>query len=132
MKKLTLVALILIAAFAFAQKDKEAPKNDPWAGKWKFDAAQSKLHVPPAREEIITAEPTGADHMTVKYTISGTAADGSAINESYDGKADGQPYPLMVNGKEVAKISYHRDSVHQYSSKSNSADGGAATGLIVL
>src|SRR5262245_10682476 len=104
MKKLALFALILIGALAFAQKD-EAAKTDPWAGTWKFDASQSKLHAPPAREEIVTSESTGPDHMTVKYSIRGTAADGSAIDESYDGKADGNPYPLMVNGKEAAKIS---------------------------
>jgi len=132
MKKLTLVPLILIAALAFAQKDKEASKSDPWAGTWKFDAEQSKLHVPPAREEIITAEPTGADHMTVKYTIQGTAADGSAINESYEGRADGKPYPLIVDGKEAGKIIYHRDSVNQYSSESTALGGGKATGTIVL
>jgi hypothetical protein len=132
MKKPILVTLLLIAALAFAQKDKEESKSDPWAGSWKFDAAQSKLHVPPAREEIITAEPTGADHMTVKYTIHGTAADGSAINESYEGRADGTPYPLIVDGKEVAKIIYHRDSVNQYSSQSTAMGGGTATGTIIL
>jgi hypothetical protein len=134
MKKLTLIPLILIAALAFAQKDKdkETAKSDPWAGTWKFDAAQSKLHVPPAQEEIIIAEPTGADHMTVKYTIKGTAADGSAINESFDGRADGTPYPLIVDGKEVGKIIYRRDSVNQYSSESTALGGGKATGTIVL
>jgi len=130
MKKLILIPLILIAALAFAQKDKET--SDPWAGRWKFDAAQSKLHVPPAREEIIIAEPTGPDHMTVKYTIQGTAADGSAINESFEGRADGKPYPLIVDGKEVGKIVYHRDSVNQYSSQSTAVGGGTATGTIIL
>ena len=131
MKKLMFVALALTGALAFAQKDKGAP-SDPWAGNWKFDAGQSKLHGPPATEETIAAEPTGPDHMTVRYTVHGTAADGTAINQSYDGKADGKPYPLIVNGKEVAKISYYRDSVNQYSSQSTGADGGTGTGTIIL
>jgi len=132
MKKLILIPLILIAALAFAQKDKDKETSDPWAGRWKFDAAQSKLHVPPAREEIIIAEPTGPDHMTVKYTIQGTAADGSAINERFEGRADGKPYPLIVDGKEAGKIIYHRDSVNQYSSQSTAVGGGTATGTIIL
>src|SRR5262245_13878604 len=132
MKKLTVLVLIVAGTLAFGQKDNGSPKNDPWAGKWKFDAEQSKLHAPPAKEEIVTAEPTGADHMTVKYTISGTAADGSAISEIYDGRADGTPYPLIVDGKEVAKIIYHRDSVNQYSSESTSEGGGTATGRVTL
>jgi hypothetical protein len=132
MKKLTILALMLTGALAFAQKEEAAPKSDPWAGTWKFDAAQSKLHVPPAKEEFVTSEPTGPDHMTVKYTIRGTAADGAAIHESYDGKADGKPYPLIVDGKESAKISYYRDSAYQYSSHSIGADGGAGTGTVTL
>src|SRR5262244_2000039 len=101
MKKLTFLALVLVTAFAFAQKDKNkaAPTPDPWAGTWKFDAAQSKLNAPAPREATITSYSTGADHMTVRYDVRGVGADGIAMNQSYAGKADGKAYPLMANGQ---------------------------------
>ncbi len=132
MKKLAVFALILVGALAFAQKDKAASTSDPWAGTWKFDAAQSKLHNPAPREETVTSAPTGADHMTVRYDIRGKAADGRAINESYDGKADGKAYPLIVDGKETARISYTRDSDHQYTGQSTGADASTSTSVVTL
>jgi hypothetical protein len=126
MKKLTLLALVLTGALAFAQA------ADPWAGTWKFDAAKSKLNGPAPKEEIVTSQATGPDRLTVKYSISGTAADGTAINQTYDGKADGQPYPMVAGGQEVAKITYFRDSVNQYSSHGISSDGTTTTGTVTL
>src|SRR5262249_25843879 len=86
MKKLTLLALVLTGALAFAQA------ADPWAGTWKFDAAKSKLHGPAPKEETVTSQGTGPGRDIVKYSIRGTAADGTPIDESFDGKSDGQPY----------------------------------------
>lgn len=139
MKKLMFLAVVLIGAaavaqnFAFAQyKDKGPAKSDPWAGSWKFDAAKSKLHGPAPKEETVTSQPNGPDGNTIKYAISGTSADGKPISESYDGKSDGQPYPFIANGQEVAKISYHKDSDHQYSSKGTGADGSTSAGTVTL
>jgi len=129
MKKVSLFAFALIGVFtvAFGQGS-----SDPWAGTWKFDAAKSKLHGPAPKEETVTSQAAGAGGQTVKYSIQGTAADGSAMTESYDGKADGQAYPFIANGKEVAKISYHRDSDHQYTSHGTGADGTTTTGTVTL
>ena len=126
MKKLTLLALVLTAAFAFTQA------TDPWAGTWKFDAAKSKLHGPAPKEETVTSQGTGPGRDIVKYSIRGTAADGTAIDESFDGKSDGQPYPFMAGGKEVAKITYHRDSANQYSSHGTSSDGATTAATVTL
>ena len=126
MKKLTLLALVLTGAFAFGQG------TDPWAGTWKFDAAKSKLHSPAPKEEIVTSQGTGPGRDLVKYSVRGTAADGTAIDESFDGKSDGQPYPFTAGGKEVAKISYHRDSANQYSSHGTSSDGTTTAGTVTL
>ena len=126
MKKLTLLALALTGALAFGQA------ADPWAGTWKFDAAKSKLNGPAPKEEIVTSQATGPDRLTVKYSISGTAADGTPINQTFDGKADGQPYPVMAGGEEMAKITYHRDSVNQYTSYGVSPDGTTTTGTVTL
>jgi hypothetical protein len=132
MKKLTLLALILIGAgaWAFAQKTDQAPNPDPWAGTWKLDVAKSKMQGPAPKEETVTS--SGATGDVVKYSISGTAADGKPIHESYDGKADGQPYPFIANGQEVAKISYHRDSDHQFSTHGTAADGSTTAGTVTL
>ena len=126
MKKLTLLALVLTGAFAFSQG------TDPWAGTWKFDAAKSKLHGPAPKEETVTSQGTGPGRDIVKYSVRGTAADGTAIDESFDGKSDGQAYPFMAGGKEVAKITYHRDSANQYSSHGTSSDGTTTTGTVTL
>lgn len=133
MKNLVLFGLLLTGALALSKNQAIAQgKTDPWAGSWKFDSAKSQLHAPAPKEETVTSDPTGPDGKTVKYSIHGIAADGSPINESYDGKADGQPYPFIANGQEVAKISYHRDSAHQYSNKGTGADGSTSTGTVTL
>jgi hypothetical protein len=139
MKKLTLLAAALIGALAITQytlalaqnKDKAA-KGDPWAGTWKLDVAKSKLHGPAPKEEAVTSQGVGATGNDVKYTISGVGADGKPFSQSYDGTADGQPHPAVANGQEVAKVSYHKDSDHQYSSHGTGADGSTTTGTVTL
>jgi len=126
MKKLTFLAFVLTGALAFAQA------GDPWAGTWKFNAAKSKLNGPAPKEETVTSQATGPDRLTVKYTIRGTAADGTPINQTFDGKADGQPYPVMAGGEEMAKITYHRDSVNQFTSYGLSPDGTTTNGTVTL
>jgi hypothetical protein len=130
--KSTLVAMLLMGALAFAQTKDKAAKADHWAGTWKFDAAKSKLHDPAPKEETLVSEATGADGNIVKYNISGTAANGTSFNEAYDGKADGQPYPFVLNGQEVAKIRYHRDSDDRYSSQAAGADGSTTASTVTL
>jgi hypothetical protein len=129
MKTLALSTAILIGVCAFAQAHKAA-KSDPWAGTWKLDVAKSELPGPAPKEETVTSSSTTGD--VVKYSIIGTSADGKPINESYDGKADGQGYPFIANGQEVAKISYHRDSDHQYSVHGTNADGSTSAGTVTL
>ena len=96
MKKLMFLAAILIGSLVFGQG---ASKPDPWAGTWKLDAAKSKLHGPAPKEETVKSEGTGADGSMVKYSISGVEADGKPFSQSYDGKADGKPYPAVANGQ---------------------------------
>src|SRR5262245_3361235 len=133
MKNLALFALMAAGALVLSQGQAIGqPKPDPWAGSWKLDVAKSQLHTPPPKEETITSEPTGPDGKTVKYSVHGVAADGTPIDESYDGKADGKPYPFIAGGKEAAKISYQRVSAHEYSSQGASADGSTSTGTVTL
>jgi hypothetical protein len=132
MKKLTFLVAIWMGVWAFAQKTDQASKADPWAGTWKLDVAKSKFHGAPPKEETVKSEGAGADGSMVKYTISGNGADGQPFSQSYDGKADGKPYPVIANGQEVGKISYHRDSDHQYTGHGTGADGSTSDSTVTL
>jgi hypothetical protein len=123
-KRITLVLLLLGCAVAFTQ-GKKAAATDPWAGTWKLDTAKSKFHNPGPKEETLTV--TAATDASVKYSMKGTDPAGAPYTESYDGKADGNPYPLIRNGQEVAKISYHRDSDHHSTGKATVVDGSTFT-----
>src|SRR5260370_39154350 len=85
MKKFMLFAVVVACAVAFVQTcaiaQSTKAKADPWAGTWKFDAAKSKLHGPAPKEETVTSQPTGPDGNAVKYSISGTSADGKPRSE---------------------------------------------------
>jgi len=128
-KQFTLIALLLGCSLAFAQA-KKGPAADPWVGDWKLDVAQSKFHNPAPKEETLTVD--AASKSAVKYSTKGTAADGSAYTEAYDGKPDGKEYPLTRNGQEVAKISYHRNNDHYSTGKGTVADGSTFTESVTL
>ena len=128
-KPFALAALLLSCSLAFAQA-KKAPAADPWVGDWKLDVAQSKFHNPAPKEETLTVDAASKD--AVKYSTKGTAADGSAYTEAYDGKPDGKEYPLTRNGQEVAKVSYHRVNDHYSTGKGTVADGSTFTETVRL
>ena len=135
MKKFAFLSAALISVFVvihdpLALAQKKPATSDPWAGTWKLDLAKTKLHGPAPKEETITS--SGSADGVVKYSISGTAADGKPIDESYDGKSDGKPYPFLAGGQKVADISYHRDSDHQYSSQGTAADGSTSLAKVTL
>jgi hypothetical protein len=129
MKKLTFLCVMLMGAVAFGQSPSKA---DPWAGTWKLDAGKSKLQGPPPKEETVISQGTGATGNDIKYSISGTGADGKPFSQSYDGKADGKQYPAMANGQEVAKISYHKDSSHHYTGTGTAPDGTTTSSTVTL
>lgn len=123
-KRFALAALLLGCSLAFAQAKKTAPTADPWVGNWKLDTAHSKFHDPAPKEETLTIDAASKD--AVKYSTNGTAADGSAYTEAYDGKADGKEYPLTRNGQPVAKIAYQRNTARNSTGKGAVADGSAS------
>ncbi|HKV94934.1 MAG TPA: hypothetical protein VJW20_20480 [Candidatus Angelobacter sp.] len=128
-RKLVPAVLLLGCSLLFAQGAK-APASDPWVGDWKLDVAQSKFHNPAPKEETLTVD--AASKSAVKYSTKGTAADGSAYTEAYDGKPDGKDYPLTRNGQEVAKVSYHRNNDHYSTGKGTVADGSTFTESVTL
>lgn len=128
-KRLALAVLLFAFTVAFAQ-DKKAAQADPWVGNWKLDTSKSKFHNPGPKEETLTVD--AANNDAVKYSMKGTAPDGSPYTEAYEGKPDGSPYPLTRNGQEVAKISYHRNSDHNSSGKATVVDGSTFTEDVTL
>jgi hypothetical protein len=128
-KRLALAVLLFAFTIAFAQ-DKKAAQADPWVGQWKLDTSKSKFHNPGPKEETLTVD--AANNDAIKYSMKGTAPDGSAYTEAYEGKPDGNPYPLTRNGQEVVKISYHRNSDHNSSGKATVADGSTFTEDVTL
>lgn len=134
MKKLTLLTAILVCVLALAKDKDKAAKPDPWAGTWKLDISKSTFPNPAMapKDETVTTEAQAPGSNVIKWSAKGTGPDGQAFTESYDGKSDGQPYALLRNGQEVAKVAYHRDNDHQYSSNATGADGTTSTGTITL
>jgi hypothetical protein len=128
-RRFALVVLLLGFTVAFAQ-DKKAAPADPWVGQWKLDTSKSKFHNPGPKEETLTVD--SANEAAVKYSMKGTAADGSAYTEAYEGKPDGNPYPLTRNGQEVAKIAIPANSDHNSSGKATVVDGSTFTEDVTL
>lgn len=93
-----IVAALWCATTCFAQGS-----ND-WVGTWKLDTAQSKLHQAPKQETLQIIDSGSKDN--IKWSIDGTAADGSTYHETFEGQADGKSYPIMRDNKEFSQVSY--------------------------
>src|SRR2546423_12191582 len=66
-------------------------KGNQWLGTWKLDTAKSKLQQSP-KEETLQVDAAAKDN--IKWSLNGTAADGSNYSENFEGKADGKPYAI--------------------------------------
>ena len=80
---LTLVLCLLAAAVCFA--------DDAQLGTWKLNDAKSKLTAGLPHNNSVVYEAAGD---SLKVTIEGTAADGSATHSEWTGKTDGKDYPV--------------------------------------
>jgi len=126
-KQLALLAL----AFGTVAGAQNAPAPDLWAGAWKLDISQSKLHDTP-KSAVVTIQPADEARTKIAYTVHMIAADGTTMHETYDGKSDGKPYPLMINGKEASMVSYTRTSNVVTTSTGSSKDGRNTTATITM
>lgn len=80
-------------------------QNDAFLGTWKMNPAKSKYTNPPAPKELIRKLETEGD--SIKYTYTGTAADGSSISYGFTVKYDGKDYPVtgsMPGGADMIAI----------------------------
>jgi hypothetical protein len=121
MKKLVRFALIMSCMLAIAGIQAQSQSAKPWSGTWKLDTGKSKLHN--AAPQSITLQIEAMDGQTVKFTAKGTGPDGKPFSESYQGKPDGNAYPLIVNGSEAGKVSYRRESDSKFSAHGTLPDG---------
>jgi hypothetical protein len=103
-------AIVMLAAMASVQVIAQA---NPLFGTWKLNTAKSKYTGMPAPKEMTRiVEPDGD---SVKYTISGTAADGSSISFIFTVKYDGKDYPITGKAPYGAdKIAIKRVNDHTY------------------
>jgi hypothetical protein len=67
---------------------------DNWVGKWKYNAAQSKVGTNVVRAQTLTFEAT-ADG--IKLTSDGTDAEGKPMHGGYTSKFDGKDVPWAGN-----------------------------------
>lgn len=128
MRKRMILFLLLSCSFALSQA-KKSTAADPWAGTYKVDTAKSKFHNPAPKEETATVD--AVTKTSIKYTLKGTDADGKPYTVTYDGKP-GTPAPVMMDGKEMAKLTYHMPSTHQLTSEEKGSDGSTSTAKINL
>lgn len=121
MKKFARFALIVSCTLAIAGMQAQSQSAKAWSGTWRLDTGKSKLHN--AAPQAVMLHIESMDGQTVKFTAKGTGPDGKPFTESFDGKADGNQYPLIVNGSEAGKVSYRRESDSKFSAHGTLPEG---------
>jgi hypothetical protein len=86
---LTLALCFLAGAVCFA--------SDVQMGTWKLNEAKSKIAAGAPKNSTVVYEAAGD---SIKVTIDGTAADGTATHSEWTGKFDGKDYPSTGNPNE--------------------------------
>jgi hypothetical protein len=129
MKRIALLILLLGCGMALSAQSPTGVA-DPWIGTWKLDPSQSQFHNPAPKEQTVRVD--SVNQGPIRYTVSGTDADGKAFLESYDGKADGQSYPMAINGLEGGQIAYQKVSDHELTAQGKMSDGTTVANTIIL
>ena len=110
---LTFALCLIAAAVCFAAGDAQL-------GTWKLNESKSKIASGTPKNGTVTYEAAGD---SVKVTIDGAAADGSATHSVWTGKFDGKDYPSTGNPNEdmrsVKQIDAH--TLHVVSKKGGKA-----------
>jgi hypothetical protein len=128
MKQCVVLLLLLACAVAYGQTKKQTG-GDPWKGTYRLDTSKSNFSGPAPKEELVTVDSATKD--AVKYTIKGKDAQGNSYTLNYDGKV-GKASPQMLEGKEVAQVTYQMPSSHEFTSEARGGDGTASNGKVSL
>src|SRR6185437_11223989 len=103
-------AMCLTAIMCFAA-------SDTLMGTWKLDEAKSKIGAGAPKNSTVTDEAAGD---SIKVTIEGTAADGTATHSEWTGKLDGKDYPSTGNpGEDMRSSKQINDHTLHVVSKKN-------------
>ena len=84
-------AAILTLALCFVGVAASYGADDASIGTWKLNEAKSKLSAGTPKNNTVVYGATGD---SVKVTIDGTGADGTATHNEWTGKFDGKDYPV--------------------------------------
>lgn len=114
---------------AACKEQKNTEKANPWVGAWKLDTSRSKLHEAPKQE---TMQIASAGKDSVRYSIRGISDEGKEYTENYDGKPDGNAYPVLVNGKELGRIAFAWQSERVYTAQGKGLGGSSLTETVTL
>jgi hypothetical protein len=125
----TLLILVLVGCLFGLAACKKQEKANPWVGSWKLDVSRSKLNEAPKQE---TMQIESADQNSIQYSIRGISAEGQEYSESYDGKPDGNAYPVKVNGKELGKIAFRWQSDRMCNGEGKGPGGSSLTETATL
>jgi hypothetical protein len=129
LKRHSLFILILLCCLFGLAACKQQETTNSWAGTWNLDLSKSRLNEPPKQE---TMQIESADRNSIKYSIRGISAEGKEYLESYNGKPDGNAYPVKVNGKELGKIAFHWQSDRMCSGEGKGIGGSSVTETATL
>ena len=130
----TLLMAGLTVSFTLAQEPGSRPeivKSTTGAAKgtWRLNTEKSdfgQMPMPKSMQLVVTEDSDKA----VKWHLTGTGADGTAIHESFEGAADGKPYPV-TGDPNVSTVAYTRngDSVDSTVTRK---DGGTIKEVITM
>lgn len=123
MTRLTALLIGCIVGIAAAQ----AQAQSAWTGTWKLDSGKSRLHNPAPQQVTLHIE--AMDPQNVKFTASGTGPEGKPFSERFEGKANGDQFPLIVNGAEGGRVSYRRESDTSFSANGILPEGTVTENL---
>lgn len=121
--------LLLVSGLAGAQN--QTPDTN-WAGTWKLNVSRSKMHAPAVKQETAMIPAIQGATRTVKFSINGMSADDKPINLSFDGTADGKPYPIMSGTQQIGTAAYQRQSSHHYTVTFDYTDGRKVSQTLVM
>jgi hypothetical protein len=101
-----LAGILVVAGSSLAW----AQAKDPQYGTWKLNLAKSKFSPGPApKEGTVTIEAEGPGR---KVSVSGVAADGTAVKWGYSGNFDGKEIPLTGNNPDADVVMLKRISAN--------------------
>jgi len=101
-----LAGILVVAGSSLAW----AQANDPQNGTWKLNLAKSKYSPGPApKEGTVTIEAAGPGR---KVSVSGVAADGTAVKWGYSGNFDGKENPITGNNPDADVVILRRISAN--------------------